>query len=167
MGNSPKKNLKKFFNRGFPYDSLSHGKFSEKKFYGNPPIFPYGESSAFLSQKPYGESPPLFFLWEIPTFLPTPLWEIPKKNLEKNFFFGIYGQLFPQKWGCPLGRGGMGGYLPPPMGYMGGAITCSGACSGTYWDYIFSALLILFFLAVSDAMLLFISATFLLWRYLL
>lgn len=121
----------------------------------------------------YRKSPPPFSLWEIPhVFFTYPLWEIPKKNLEKNFFFGIYGQLFPQKWGCPLGGGGMGGYLPPPMGYMGGGdcllrllikITCSGTCSG----YILSVLLILFILAVSDAMLLFIFATFSLWRYLL
>jgi hypothetical protein len=92
-----------------------------------------------------------FSPWETPTFFSPPLWEIPttffinspmgnpQKKSGKKFFFGIYGQLFPQKWGCPLGRGGMGGYLPPPMGYMGGGdclsrllikITCSGTCSG-------------------------------------
>lgn len=132
---------------------------------GNPPplLFSYGKSPPFHSPPPMGNSQ---------LFIHPPLWEIPKKNLEKNFFFGIYGQLFPQKWGCPLGRGGTGGYLPPPMGYMGGGdcllrllikITCSGTCSG----YILSVLLILFILAVSDAMLSFIFVTFLLWRYLL
>ena len=89
----------------------------------------------------YRKSPPPFSLWEIPCFfIPKTLWGIPTffsmgnphyfspsppmgnspKKSGKKFFFGIYGQLFPQKWGCPLGRGGMGGIPTPPYGVCGG-----------------------------------------------
>lgn len=104
MGNPPKKKSeKKIFNRRFPCDSLSHGKLPAT-------FLPMGNPTTRKN----------FSYGKYPAFFTNPLWEIPTKNLKKNFFFGIYGQLFPQKWGCPLGRGGTGGYLPPPMGYMGG-----------------------------------------------
>ena len=128
--------------------------------------FPYGKFPAFFTNPlweiptrktfPYGKSP-LFFT------IPPPMGNSPKKS-GKKFFFGTYGQLFPQKWGCPLRRGGMGGYLPPPIYPIGGGNYLFGYLFGCY---LFSVLLILFILAVSDAMLSFIFATFLLWRYLL
>ena len=100
----------------------------KKKFLWESPLFSYGKFPAFLFQKPHGESPPFFSVGNSPPFYQSPYGKSPKKIWKKNFFFGIYGQLFPQKWGCPLGRGGVGGYLPPPMGYMGGAIA--------YQDYL-------------------------------
>ena len=131
------------------------GNYPKKNSMGTPQFFPMGNSLLFYPKNLMG-NPHLFFTY--------PLMGNSQKNLEKNFFFGIYGQLFPQKWGCPLGRGGMGGYLPPPMGYMGGGDYLFGCLFGYY---LFSVLLISFFLAVSDAMLSFIFVTFLLWRYLL
>ena len=100
-----------------PLSTFSYGK--------SPPqekIFPM-ENSLLFSPTPYGRFPQekLSPMGNPHYFSPSPpLWEISQKNLEKKFFFGTYGQLFPQKWGCPLGRGGIGGYLPPPYGIYGG-----------------------------------------------
>lgn len=158
----------------FPFFICPYGPPHKKNFpYGKSPLplFPYGEFPlVYMGNPHFFHHPPL---WGIsPLFTNSSPWEIPKKKSGKNFFFGIYGQLFPQKWGCPLGRGGMGGYLPPPLWDIWGGVIIK----ITYHDYLFgylfgcylfSMLLISFFLAVSDAILLFIFATFLLWRYLL
>ena len=77
----------------------------------------------------------------------------------------------PKNGGAPWGEGAWGDTYPPLWDIWGGAII-----KIAYQDYLFgylfgyylfSALLILFILAVSDAMLSFIFVTFLLWRYLL
>ena len=170
MGNSPQKKSGKNFLMGIsmrftilweiPLSTFSYGK--------SPPqekIFPM-ENSLLFSPTPYGRFPqeklspmgnPHYF-----SPSPPPMGNSPKKS-GKKFFFGTYGQLFPQKWGCPLGRGGMGGYLPPHISHRGGNYLFG----YLFGCYLFSVLLILFILAVSDAMLSFIFATFLLWRYLL
>ena len=112
----PEKNMEKNFLMGIsmrftilweiPLSTFSHGKSPQYFLHGKPPLF----------TKPLWEILTIFSPWETPTFfLSTPLWEIP------YFFTPPYGKS-PKKWGCPLGRGGMGGYLPPPMGYMGGVI---------------------------------------------
>lgn len=81
---------------------------------------------------PHGKSP-LFFhspLWEIPTtffFINSPMGNSQKKS-GKKFFFGIYGQLFPQKWGYPLGRGGMGGIPTPPLWDIWGGVIAYQDC---------------------------------------
>ena len=130
------------------------------------------ETPTFFSLPPMGNSHHFF--------LSTPLWEIPKKNLEKNFLRDIWTTV-PPKMGVSPGERGHGGIPTPPMGYMGGAIAyqdclsrllvkiaCQDCLFGCLFGYyLFSVLLISFILAVSDAILLFIFATFLLWRYLL
>ena len=122
---------------------------TRKKILWEPPNFSLWEIPCFFIPKT---------LWEIPTFfLPTPLWEIPKKIWKKIFSSGYMDNCSPKNGGAPWGEGAWGDTYPPPMGYMGGAIAYQDYLFGCLFGYyLFSVLLISFFLAVSDAMLLFL-----------
>lgn len=127
-----KKNLKKIFHRSFPCDSPSYGKFPF--FFTNPlwkilhkKNFPYGKSPTFsIWEIPtclYGEFPLLFLLLpygKSPYVLLPPLWEIPKKNLEKKIFLRDIWTTVPPKMGVPPGERGHGGIPTPPYGIYGG-----------------------------------------------
>ena len=120
-----------------------------------PQFFPMGNSLLFYPKNLMG-NPHLFF------YLP-PYGKFPKKIWKKIFSSGYMDNCSPKNGGAPWGEGAWGDTYPP-YGIYGGGDYLFGCLFGYY---LFSALLILFILAVSDAMLSFISATFLLWRYLL
>ena len=127
MGNSPQKKSVKNFLMGIsmrftilweiPLSTFSYGK--------SPPqekIFPM-ENSLLFSPTPYGRFPQekLSPMGNPHYFSPSPpLWEIPKKNLEKNFSSGSMDNCSPKNGGAPWGDGAWGGYLPPPYGIYGG-----------------------------------------------
>ena len=120
----------------------------------------------FFHQPPMGDSHKKNFpLWEIPTIFhhPPPYGKFPKKIWKKIFLRDIWTTV-PPKMGVPPEERGHGGIPTPPIYPIGGGNYLFGYLFGCY---LFSVLLILFILAVSDAMLSFIFATFLLWRYLL
>ena len=134
--------------------------------------FSYGKSH-FLPPPLMGNPHPIFSLWKIPTqyfpygksplFLLTPYGKSPKKIWKENFLRDIWTTV-PPKMGVPPGERGYGGIPTPPIYPIGGGNYLFGNLFGCY---LFSVLLILFILAVSDAILSFIFVTFLLWRYLL
>lgn len=140
MGNSPKKNSM-----------------------GTPQFFPMGNPLLFYLKNPMGNPHHFFFCGKSPLFYQLPYGKFPKKIWKKNFNGDIWTTV-PPKMGVPPGERGHGGIPTPPYGIYGGGDYLFGCLFGYY---LFSALLILFFLAVSDAMLSFIFVTFLLWRYLL
>ena len=128
--------------------------------------FPYGKFPAFFTNPlweiptrktfPYGKFPLLFTI-------PPPMGNSPKKIWKKIFLRDIWTTV-PPKMGVPPEERGHGGIPTPPIYPIGGGNYLFGYLFGCY---LFSVLLILFILAVSDAMLSFIFVTFLLWRYLL
>ena len=127
---------------------------------------PLGNFSLFYLP-PYGNSP-LFYL--------PPYGNSPKKIWKKFFLRDIWTTV-PPKMGVPPGERGHGGIPTPPLWAIWGGdclsrllikIACQDCLFGYLFGcYLFSVLLISFILAVSDAILLFIFATFSLWRYLL
>lgn len=135
---------------------FSYGKFPaflSQKPYGEFPLFFLWEIPCFFSPKTLWGIPIFFFtyppLWEIPTsfpmgnphlfylpppmgnprfFLPTPLWEIPKKNLEKNFSSGYMDNCSPKNGGAPWGEGAWGDTYPPLWAIWGGRLLIKITC---------------------------------------
>ena len=171
MGNSPQKKSGKNFLMGIsmrftilweiPLSTFSYGK--------SPPqekIFPM-ENSLLFSPTPYGRFPQekLSPMGNPHYFSPSPPYgKFPKKIWKKIFLRDIWTTVPPKMGVPPEERGHGGDTYPPPIYPIGGGNYLFGYLFGCY---LFSVLLILFILAVSDAMLSFIFATFLLWRYLL